>query len=406
MKQFAPILITISLFIALNAHSQDLENIGDNKPITFSGRLSAGISTYHVQGIDARRSPFSWRLSGSPVLTIYGIEIPFRLAITDQQYSFDHPFMRYGISPQYKWAKVHLGWSSMRFSPYTFGGRSFFGAGMELKPGKFQFSSFYGKIDDLYARVDTLIYGAERIQTYQRNAYGMQIGFGSRSNYFKLSGVRAKDDVNSVASQEELEGMGLMPQDNFVLGTSMGFRFFKKMRLKVEAAASVLTDDQNAEVIDVEDNTVKNLLDFFQPNQRTYISYAGDATLSYAFKKFSILGLYKRVEPRFKTLTTPYFNQDYENYRLQVNTTISKKLSIQLGGGLQRDNLYDLRKFTTTRWIGNVNMNYRPNKAWVINGRYSNFNREMSEDVAAVNDTLRRGKCQSANGIERAIFIK
>lgn len=391
--------VVFMLILTFKLTGQDLEEIGKSKPIALSGRISLGFSTYHVQGIDARRSPFSWRISGNPTVSIYGIDVPLRLAVGDQRYSFDHPFTRYGMSPYYKWVKVHLGWSNMRFSPYTLGGRSFFGAGMELTPGKFKFASFYGKLEDIYARVDTLVYGAERIQTFERNAYGVQLGVGSRNNYVRLSSVRAKDNIKSVASPQELSEMGLQPQDNLVLGLSMGFRFFKRMRLKIETAASVLTDDQSAENFTDLSNNLESLLSFFEPNRRTYISYAGDATLSYSFRKLSVLALYKRVEPRFQTLTTRYFNQDYENYRLQVNSSIGKKITIQLGGGLQRDNLYSLRKFTTTRIIGNLNLTYRPNKSWSFGGRYANFNRDMSEDVAAVNDTLRRVNVNQQSGI-------
>lgn len=381
-------LLFFSLGLA-SINAQDLSNIHEQKPFRLSGNLSMGISYYSSKGIDPRRSPFSWRISGNPVISLYGIKIPLRLAVADQTYSFDQPFQRYGMTPYYKWIKLHLGWSSMRFSPYTFGGRSFFGTGVTLTPGKFKFSAFQGKIEDVYARVDTLIFGAERIKTYERKAYGAKIGVGGRNNYFNIMLVRAQDEINSPVDPGELSSAGLLPEDNLVIGSTFGLRFFKRLRLKFNLAASLFTDNQLEQSLDTEDQ-FQELFSFFEPTRKSYLSYAGDATLTLHLGKFNLLALYKRVEPRFQTMTTAFIANDYQNYRLQVNTRIFKSLSLQLGAGLQEDNLSQLRKLTTRRLIANVNVNYNPHWRWFINARYSNFNREMSEDIAAINDTLRR----------------
>jgi len=79
-----------------------------------------------------------WYLQGSPVITVYGIVLPFSFRLSEQQRDFRQPFNQFGVSPYYKWAKLHLGYRSHNWSTYALAGHSITGVGLELTPGKFQ----------------------------------------------------------------------------------------------------------------------------------------------------------------------------------------------------------------------------------------------------------------------------
>ena len=118
------------------AAGQDMQGLRSQKPISIRRSLSAGLTYYHGDGITNRRHPFSWYLSGAPVITVYGVVMPVSLVVREQESRFSQPFNQYGVSPYYKWAKLHLGYRNIRFSNYTLGRANFLGAGVELNPGK------------------------------------------------------------------------------------------------------------------------------------------------------------------------------------------------------------------------------------------------------------------------------
>lgn len=64
------------LFVLLSgtaAHAQDLEQVDLKKPITLSGSLSLSLETYSMDGMAARRQPFTWTIAGAPTLTVLGV---------------------------------------------------------------------------------------------------------------------------------------------------------------------------------------------------------------------------------------------------------------------------------------------------------------------------------------------
>ena len=79
------------------------------------------------------------------VPSIYGLSLPFSFNVSQYSESYEDPFTQFGISPSYKWAKLHLGYRSIQFSPFVFDGQNFLGAGVELNPGSILLSFFLRK---------------------------------------------------------------------------------------------------------------------------------------------------------------------------------------------------------------------------------------------------------------------
>lgn len=107
---FISILLTNALF------AQDLENISKQKPFAISSSLDIRGIGYTVDGIQARRSPFTYIVSGSPTITIYGLSIPLSFTFSEQDRSFRQPFNQFGLSPNYKWITLHGGYRNITFS--------------------------------------------------------------------------------------------------------------------------------------------------------------------------------------------------------------------------------------------------------------------------------------------------
>src|SRR5689334_20763279 len=147
-KHFTFSIITSLLLIAtMSLRAQQVEKMIDAKPVVVSGSFDATAIFYQANGITDRYLPFNYVISGTPVISFYGWQIPFSIIIGKQQSSFTQPFNQFGMSPSYKWITIHAGYRNLNFSPFTLAGYTFLGGGVELTPGKFRFAAMYGQFN-------------------------------------------------------------------------------------------------------------------------------------------------------------------------------------------------------------------------------------------------------------------
>ncbi len=383
--------ICLFLFSAM-VQSQDLEEIGKSTKVKFSGGLNISSQFYNVNGINARRSPFSWVINGNPVLRIGKMSFPFSFSFRDQRFGFGTPFNKFGVSPYYKWARVHIGWRSMNFSPYSMSGRSFLGFGAELKPGKLRASGFIGTIRNPLAQRDTIVYGAALIPTYKRRAYGFKLGYGSSRNYIDLIYFKAKDDVNAPPVTDEviIPDIELDPAENLVLGTSFRLTLFRKFIFTSNLSVSAYADNSTHESIKLANGVYRFFDNFFDPNVSTQVSFAGDAHARINLKKVQLGVRYRRVEPHFRSLGITYIQSDVES----VTTTASMhmlKRRLRFNGqlGLERTNLRNYDYVGRRRVIGSIRAQFVPQPEIMVMGQYSNYQYETQDGLVELNDTLR-----------------
>lgn len=189
---------------------------------TLSGGISLGGEVYDVNGIEARRSPYSYNISGRIALSYKGFTLPVSGSYRDAQFSYDYTFNRLGIAPSYKWAKLYLGWNTMSFSPYTMAGRSFLGVGFELRPGRFTIAGLRGKIQNPLAVRDTLVDGASLIPTYERFVFGGKLAYGKDKSKIELIVMQIKDDENSFTYPSDYTSsygyQQLTPKRKYIVG--------------------------------------------------------------------------------------------------------------------------------------------------------------------------------------------
>ena len=388
MKQLYILLLLGLLPAALK--SQDLQQIGKD-PFGFAGSVRMATDFYSVKGIDPRRSPSSWILSGNASFQLAGISFPFSFSFRDQQLSYGASFNQFGISPYYKWITLHAGWRNMTFSPYTLNGRTFLGAGVELTPGSLRLSGFYGTFKNLLAIQDSVVYGSSTIPIYDRKAFGGKIGFGSEHTYFDLMVVKAWDDVNTPGVNEDEPNpyyYAYEPKENVIVGSSFKIRIIKKIDLYGNIGASGFTENTELETLYTPD--ISYLENAYTLNASSRFALAGDAGIRIRIKRNTIGLQYKRVDPFYNTLTTDYFYNDIENITAQFSTS-TRKGQVRFSGnlGFEHNNIYNHQSVTSSRVIGSANVTLMPIDPLVLSLRYSNYTQNSESGLLVLNDTLR-----------------
>src|SRR6478735_7119623 len=99
-------LYQYSLIIALHlsftfSFAQDLTKLGKSNPLKISGGVSANQIFYTASGIQNRRDPYSYFLTGNLNFNIYEWNIPVSFTLSNQNISVQQPFNQYSIHPTY-----------------------------------------------------------------------------------------------------------------------------------------------------------------------------------------------------------------------------------------------------------------------------------------------------------------
>src|SRR5688572_13182700 len=98
-KPHSIVLSVIVVSFTFPVMAQNLESIGKEKPIAPSGGMSLSQIFYSVNGIESRRSPYSYFASGNVSVSIYGWSVPLSFSVSNQNTAFQQPFNQYSIHP-------------------------------------------------------------------------------------------------------------------------------------------------------------------------------------------------------------------------------------------------------------------------------------------------------------------
>jgi len=82
--------------------AQNLESIGKEKPLTVTGGVSLNQMFYTAKGIESRRSPYTYYASGNINFSLYGWSVPLSFNVSNQNTTFQQPFIQYIILPTFK----------------------------------------------------------------------------------------------------------------------------------------------------------------------------------------------------------------------------------------------------------------------------------------------------------------
>ncbi|RPD42468.1 hypothetical protein [Chitinophaga barathri] len=364
-------MLTAGFFLLTGTvQAQRLDAIGNSQPVKVTGGVGLDQVLYFASGQEGRRDPYNFFLNGNINFDIYGWSVPFSFSYSNQgRVSFSQPFNQYGLTPTYKWITGHLGYSSMNFSGYTLGGHMFNGVGVDLAPpGNFKVSAMYGRLQRGVA-ADTLNRSIE--PAYKRMGYGVKVSYGAKKDNLDLIIFRAKDEANSIPPLSE--GYTLTPQDNLALGLNFSKQLFGRLLVTGEIATSTLTRDTRA-VKDSGTSVKVPTLGLLQKNSTTALYHAYKTGISYSGRGYAIGLGYEWVAPEYKTLGAYYFTNDFENITANVQfQALQQKLTANVNGGVQRNNLHNDKLSTMRRWVGALNLNYVASKKLNLSFSYSNF---------------------------------
>ena len=376
--------LTFVLYV-LSLNGQDLEQIGKGKAVRLSGMINVQGGPYIYSGAgDPRNDPFWWQLSGSPVISLYGWQIPFSFNYGSRNRSFSQPFNRYGLSPYYKWLTLHAGYRSIRMNPYVMSGAQFLGAGVEMNPKGFRFAAFYGRFSKPIAQDTNAT--ITPVPSFKRMGYGVKIGAGNRRSYVDLSMVKVYDVPGTAALQDTA---AIKPQDNLAIGLSSRLAITKRISIQVEIGASLLNRDISLPTLDTLGfgNPVKGL---FDPKLGFQALTAGNVSLNYTHKLFGLKLQVKQVDPDYRSLAAFYQQSDLRSVTIEPSLRL-KKNKIRISGsiGRQQDNVYGRKAFTSVRTIGSANVVLQPTKEYNLNLNFSNYGLAQQAGLQVINDTFR-----------------
>ncbi len=376
----------------------------EDPPTRLDGSISISGNKYSVSGALARRPATGWSIIGTPTLTIHGFTLPFTFIFSDQESDVRQPFDQIGVSPQYKWITLHLGYRSLTYSKYTLAGITFLGAGIDLTPSPLRFSAMYGRFQRAVEE-DTTNYSIQ--PAYERMGYAVKLGVGSEQTFVDLIYLHAKDD--SLSLKYPPAKVILFPQENTILALNTKVQIIKELSIDAEVASSILTRDIRSPLLDSTQvpSFFSSLIDL---RTSTSLLLASTAGLTLKVPHFRIRLGYERVEPDYASLGAYYYTTDIENYTIAPGFDLfNNKLRISGSIGIQNDNVLDTKLATTNRFIGAGTISVNPSQSFGVDLNYANYSTQQGTSSPAstlINDSTRVSSiAQSASITPRFLFI-
>ncbi len=406
-KSLYPFLCVLLFSIPRITLSQDLSNVGDQKPISLDGSLTLSVTKYSVAGAIARRPPTSWTIVGSPTLGIYGISFPFTFILSDQESSFRQPFDQFGVSPSYKWITLHLGYNSLTYSKYTLAGITFLGAGIDINPEPLRFSMMYGRFQRAVEMDTASTQTYSYVQpAYKRMGLAAKVGFGSQTSFIDFIYLHAADDSTSLMRRPD--SLNIFPEENTVFGINTRVKIIEPLAFESEVAASFFTRDLRSPVFD-SSSIPKSLQSLVTIKSSTSLLVAANAAIVFTLPHFTTRIGYERIEPDYNSLGAYYYTSDVENYTIAPGFDLfQNKFRASGSVGIQHDNILKTKISQTNRVIGSGNISINPAPVFGIDLNYTNYSTGQATTHLLSSDTGQyrvRNVSQSASVTPRVILI-
>ena len=401
-------ILWLCLWLCINrqAFAQNLEDLKDAPAVKLSGSLGFSSIFFHVEGREANRQPFTWLLRGDPTLYLYGIEIPITIMVSEQERDFRQPFNRFGVSPYYKWAKVHLGYQNLSYSKYSLAGHSMVGAGVELTPGKFRFGFMHGQL--LRAVQPTQLVedtDYRALPSFKRTGSVLKLGYGIETNYVDFIILKARDHESSIDSIPV--SSSLQPAENLVLSVVTRQEIAKNLLIEAEFAKSSYTEDTRAESARANEGLFRAFSFLSEHRASTQISSALDASVQYRWEWLMAKIDYQRVSPGYRSMGAYFFLNDMQKITIEPGVRLFKNhLTINTSLGFQKNNLENTKRLQTTRRIGSVRMNARIGKNYNISGFYSNYGVGQKEGLVTVDEATEVAQVTRNWGINQSVNLQ
>ena len=187
---------------------------------------------------------------------------------------------------------------------------------------------------------------------YERWGYGLKTRYEGSKFALGANLFTAKDKAGQVSF--DADALGIHPKSNVALGVEGSLSLIKGLKLSLEYGLSRMQQDQRSSEI-------------------TYY-HALKADLAYSFLGNTLSVGYERIDPDYETLGAYYFNNDYENWRLNYSRSFfTNKLSLALSGGIQRDDLAGQKQERNRRFVGAAQIGFNPSETFSASVSLSSF---------------------------------
>ena len=397
MKRSSYVILPLAFLLIINitSFSQDLATISKQEPFKINGTINAKLQFYNTNKSNPSLSPFVWYLQGSPVVSLYGIVLPFSFRISEQQRDFRQPFNQFGVSPSYKWATLHLGYKSLNWSTFALAGHSISGAGFELSPGKFHIGLITGRLLKPVKYIDNPAVVITQTPAYKRNGTAFTFGYGTEKNNVNLVILKAKDDSTS-AGDIPLQYQ-LTPDENLIVSLISKQVIAKNFMFDLEVAQSLYTMNMGTKLSDTTGGFMaKAFSSLMKSHLSTTSSNAIQTSIGYQSDIFKLVVKYQRIDPNFKSMGAYYFLTDVSNITVEPTVKIMKN-KLTLGGsfGSQFDNLNHQKSLRTQRTITSARVTFIPVPQYNLSATYSNYGLAQQSGLLSI-DTLRKSEVAQA----------
>lgn len=371
------------------AVAQNITEIAKSDPLIISGAIGTrNTYSYSSDGM-GMSSPLNSTIFANLNISIYGFNMPFSIAYSNDNLSFSYPQLSFNLTPVYKNWTGHFGLSNMSMSSYVMN-MSFNGVGLEYNSNKLRAGIFYGRLrnainddpNDPYARSPQ----------YKRMGWGFKVGYGSAKNYVDLYMLRAYDCLNSL---DEAWQAQIRPQENIVVGLKGCVTPFKWLSFTVNAATSVFSKDTQAPAI----STTTDFDKIFDTRYSTLMRYAGDASINLMFNNFNASISYRMVQPDYNSLGTYYMANNYHSIALTANTILFNKLTLSATFSGQADNLTKQQAYTTCGYVYGAYAGMRLGNHFSITAGYNGYLQNQQNGSRVVNDSIRVNRLMSSVSI-------
>jgi len=96
------VLFTFSFVSISVTKGQESVGINKSKLFTVGGSINMATGYYYVKGIPPRYRTWNYQFSGNLTIDVFGLNLPFSIALSDQNRTYSQPFNNFGVSPRYK----------------------------------------------------------------------------------------------------------------------------------------------------------------------------------------------------------------------------------------------------------------------------------------------------------------
>lgn len=362
--------------------------------VKVSGNLGVRLGTYNANGISNRRDPFQYLIRGGIDINIADWHIPIGFRLSQQESAFFQPFHHYGMSPRYKWLRLHLGYRNLSFSQYTLNGHLFLGAGAEVKLPTLtgpviRLKAMAGRFRRAVDPQDAFLNNG--ITSFKRTGYAAQIHLADRKNqrnYVSVEMVNAKDDASSIDNL--FFDYNVQPEENFVLGFSGQINPVKRIVLGGQYGISAHTGNSRFDETSADLPTIlKPFEGLFESNVSTEVNHALKLKGQYLGKTFKSGIVYERIDPAYQSFGSYYFQNDFENITINTSKNFSS-INLNLSGslGFQKNNLNEDKNTRTNRVIGSLSVSQSLFQRLSYSLSYNNYSSAVKSVRDLVSDSL------------------